>query len=292
MTAAPQPRTSGPARRGQSRFAPPSRTCRRDPSRWTARPANRLAGRKTAPGIFLAPAPKTRQETVSLSLGTHQESSTYVFVFAPGCVVAPNGALGEAGSVGTTGPWPNQDPARPDSAHSGRWLSQSSGSDCLPTSCANLVNLESSIDPAYNPTGTVGDERAAFAALYGWSGISAFFRFAIDGSRITDGVANMLNRQIDPGPAGPGFFFANANLTVQMLIDYHNLSGGPMIIGTNAGGPHAVMVLAAPQNMEGDFIIVDPDPFWQGREISVPAKQLQKYFDPNAGAILPTIGRH
>ena len=90
MTAAPQPRTSGPARRGQSRFAPPSRTCRRDPHRWTARPANRLAGQKTAPGIFLAPARKTRQETVSLTLGTHQESSTYVFVFAPGCAVAPN----------------------------------------------------------------------------------------------------------------------------------------------------------------------------------------------------------
>ena len=93
MTAAPQPRTSGPARRGQSRFAPPSRTCRRDPSRWTARPANRLAGRKTAPGIFLAPARKTRQETVSLTLGTHQESSTYVFVFAPGCAVGPNSGL-------------------------------------------------------------------------------------------------------------------------------------------------------------------------------------------------------
>jgi hypothetical protein len=38
----------------------------------------------------LAPARKTRQETVSLTLGTHQESSTYVFVFAPGCAVAPN----------------------------------------------------------------------------------------------------------------------------------------------------------------------------------------------------------
>ncbi len=90
MTAAPQPRTSGPARRGQSRFAPLSRTCRRDPSRWTARPANRLAGQKTAPGIFLAPARKTHQETVSLTLGTHQESGTYGFVFAPGCAVAPN----------------------------------------------------------------------------------------------------------------------------------------------------------------------------------------------------------
>lgn len=90
MTAAPQPRTSGPARRGQSRFAPPSRTCRRGPHSWTARPANRLAAQKTAPGIFLAPARKTRHETVSLTLGTHQESSTYVFVFAPGCVVVPN----------------------------------------------------------------------------------------------------------------------------------------------------------------------------------------------------------
>jgi len=93
MTAAFQPRTNGPAHWGQSRFfASPSRTQRHGPRHRHSRPANRRADRKTAPGIFLAPAPKTHRETPSQSLGTYQESTTYVFVFASGCAVAPNSA--------------------------------------------------------------------------------------------------------------------------------------------------------------------------------------------------------
>ena len=91
MTAAFQPRTNGPAHWGQSRFfASPSRTQRHGPRHRHSRPANRRADRKTAPGIFLAPAPKTHRETPSQSVGTYQESTTYVFVFASGCAVAPN----------------------------------------------------------------------------------------------------------------------------------------------------------------------------------------------------------
>ena len=91
MTAAFQPRTNGPAHRGQSCFfASPSRA----PRHRHSRPVKRLAGRKTAPGIFFAAPPKTRPETPSQSLGTHQESTTYVFVFVPGCAVAPNSVAG------------------------------------------------------------------------------------------------------------------------------------------------------------------------------------------------------
>jgi hypothetical protein len=87
MTAAFQPRTNGPVNRGQSRFfASPSRA----PRRRNPRPGKRLTGRKTAPGIFFAAPPKTHPETATQSLGTHQESVTYVFVFASGCAVAPN----------------------------------------------------------------------------------------------------------------------------------------------------------------------------------------------------------
>jgi hypothetical protein len=39
--------------------------------------------------------PKPQWETASLTLGTHQESGTYVFVFAPGCAVAPNSTGGQ-----------------------------------------------------------------------------------------------------------------------------------------------------------------------------------------------------
>jgi hypothetical protein len=92
MTAAFQPRTNGPAHQGGSRFfASPPRALRHR----HARPAKRLAGQKTAPGIFFAAPPKTHRETPSQSLGTHQESVTYVFVFAPGCAVAPNSGLSD-----------------------------------------------------------------------------------------------------------------------------------------------------------------------------------------------------
>ena len=105
MTAAFQPRTNGPAHWGQSRFfASPSRTQRHGPRHRHSRPANRRADRKTAPGIFLAPAPKTHRETPSQSLGTYQESTTYVFVFASGCAVAPNsaGSSNPYASIGAT----------------------------------------------------------------------------------------------------------------------------------------------------------------------------------------------
>ena len=99
MTVAFQPRTNGPAHRGQSRFfaSPP-----RAPRHRHARPAKRLAGQKTAPGIFFAAPPKTHPETVTQVTNTHQESTTYVFVFAPGCAVAPNNAGASGNSSGVT----------------------------------------------------------------------------------------------------------------------------------------------------------------------------------------------
>ena len=95
MTAAFQPPRTAPARPAGSRFfAPPPRA----PRHRHSRPANRRADRKTAPGIFLAPAPKTHRETPSQSLGTYQESTTYVFVFASGCAVAPNSVANNLGA--------------------------------------------------------------------------------------------------------------------------------------------------------------------------------------------------
>jgi hypothetical protein len=94
MTAAFQPPRTAPARSPGSRFL--ASPCRRN-----ARAANRLAGPKTAPGIFFSAPPKTRRETPSQSLGTHQESATYVFVFASGCAVAPNSTATPSGTYGT-----------------------------------------------------------------------------------------------------------------------------------------------------------------------------------------------
>jgi len=96
MTAAFQPPRTAPARSPGSRFL--ASPCRRN-----ARAANRLAGPKTAPGIFFSAPPKTRRETPSQSLGTHQESATYVFVFASGCAVGPNSAGGFVGGGGQYG---------------------------------------------------------------------------------------------------------------------------------------------------------------------------------------------
>jgi hypothetical protein len=95
MTAAFQPPRTAPARSPGSRFL--ASPCRRN-----ARAANRLAGPKTAPGIFFSAPPKTRRETPSQSLGTHQESATYVFVFASGCAVAPNSGGGSSNGSGST----------------------------------------------------------------------------------------------------------------------------------------------------------------------------------------------
>jgi hypothetical protein len=102
MMAATQHRTSGPAHRGQSRFFACPRAQRIAPRFRHSRPAKRTAGRKTAPGIFFAPAPKTHPEIASQTLGTHQESATYVFVFVPGCAVAPNSAADAPNSAPLT----------------------------------------------------------------------------------------------------------------------------------------------------------------------------------------------
>ena len=93
MTAAFQPRTTGPAHLSGSRFA----SCRRAPQSRNTRPAKRVAGRKTAPRIFFRATPKPRQETAPQVTGTHLESRSYRYVFAPGCVVAPNSAATSTG---------------------------------------------------------------------------------------------------------------------------------------------------------------------------------------------------
>jgi hypothetical protein len=68
---------------------PPSRRA----SRWqNARPANRLAGPKTASRKFFSRPSILRPELLPQVTETHQESLTYVFVFVSGCVVAPNNA--------------------------------------------------------------------------------------------------------------------------------------------------------------------------------------------------------
>jgi hypothetical protein len=72
---------------------PPSRRA----SRWqNARPANRLAGPKTASRKFFSRPSILRPELLPQVTETHQESLTYVFVFVSGCVVAPNSAGGSA----------------------------------------------------------------------------------------------------------------------------------------------------------------------------------------------------
>ncbi|MGH7997757.1 MAG: hypothetical protein ACREFX_15540, partial [Opitutaceae bacterium] len=60
--------------------------------RQTARPGKPIARSKTAPGIFWLHRPETRPESLLQLTETHQESATYVFVFVPGCAVAPNSA--------------------------------------------------------------------------------------------------------------------------------------------------------------------------------------------------------
>ena len=101
MTAAIQHRRSGPEYRGQSRFfaSPP-----RAPRHWNPRPEKRVAGRKTAPGIFLSATPKPHPEAAAQSLGTHQENWVFAYDFASGCAVDPNsgGTTSSTSSHGVT----------------------------------------------------------------------------------------------------------------------------------------------------------------------------------------------
>jgi hypothetical protein len=94
MTAPIQHRTTTGPRFGGSRFfaSPPCA-----PRRQKARPEKRVAGRKTAPGIFFAPVPERHLEVATQSLGTHQENSICYYGIVSGCAVAPD-------SAGTTGP--------------------------------------------------------------------------------------------------------------------------------------------------------------------------------------------
>ena len=97
MTAAFQHRTSGPAYRGLSRFFACSGTQRHGPRFRHSRPAKRLAGRKTAPGIFLAPTLETRPEATTQTLGLHKETCVFGYDFASGCAVAPNSTTTSSG---------------------------------------------------------------------------------------------------------------------------------------------------------------------------------------------------
>ena len=86
MTAAFQHRTTGPADLSGRRCASLSRVLRHR----SARPVHRCAGRRLASGFFRSrPAPRARKVAPQVT-GTHLESRSYRFVFAPGCVVAPN----------------------------------------------------------------------------------------------------------------------------------------------------------------------------------------------------------
>ena len=84
MMAALQHPRSGPERRLNGLRAP----SRHRP----LRPANRIAGRKLTSGFFRSVPPTRTWKLPSQVTNTHQESATYVFVFVPGCAVAPNNA--------------------------------------------------------------------------------------------------------------------------------------------------------------------------------------------------------
>ena len=87
MAALQHPR-SGPERRLNGLRAPSRRTARQR----TSRPANRGADRKLTSGFFRSAPPTRIWQLPSQVTNMHQESATYVFVFAPGCAVAPNNA--------------------------------------------------------------------------------------------------------------------------------------------------------------------------------------------------------
>jgi len=93
-----QPTTTGPRSGGSRFFASPPRTCRISHSRQTSRPAKRIAGRKTAPGIFLRTTPKTHPANLPQVTETHQENSVTYYGIVLGCVVDPNSGDANAGS--------------------------------------------------------------------------------------------------------------------------------------------------------------------------------------------------
>ena len=124
MTAAIQPRTTGPAHLSGSRFA----SCRRAPRFRNTRPAKRVAGQKTASRNFFRATPKPRRETAPQATGTHLESRTYRYVFAPGCVVAPNS--GETGASIANNAFGN-----------------TTNMNCAPTSIRTIVTTATGTDP-------------------------------------------------------------------------------------------------------------------------------------------------
>ena len=82
--------TQHPSTSARRLFSRKRASCRRAPQRPRSRPAQRLAGQKLASGFFRSrPAPRARKVAPQIT-GTHQESRSYRYVFAPGCVVAPN----------------------------------------------------------------------------------------------------------------------------------------------------------------------------------------------------------
>jgi len=94
MLATTQRMTTTSPRSARSRFFACSRAQRRAPRLRNARPAKRVAGQKTASRIFFRTAPKTRQENVTQTLGTHQENWFCGYDFALGYTVAPNSVGG------------------------------------------------------------------------------------------------------------------------------------------------------------------------------------------------------
>lgn len=66
----------------------------------TSHPKNRLAGQKTASGIFCDFAAEARPETLPQTLGTHLECVTYIFKNASGCAVGPYSGFDAFSSVG------------------------------------------------------------------------------------------------------------------------------------------------------------------------------------------------
>ena len=81
--------TTGPRSGGSRFFASPPCVWQRAPRSRNARPANRLAGRKTASRNFFRTPSKSRLETATQTLGTHQENYVWAYDFASGCAVAP-----------------------------------------------------------------------------------------------------------------------------------------------------------------------------------------------------------
>ena len=88
--------TACPRDSGSRFFASPPRARLTSRSRQTSRPEKRVAGRKTAPGIFLRTTPETRPANLPQVTETHQENSVFVCTIALGCAVDPNSELGQS----------------------------------------------------------------------------------------------------------------------------------------------------------------------------------------------------